>query len=56
VAEYARDGHYNLVHDAELTRLRAEIDALQRVHSQGINGMLQRLTARVRKRFKPQAD
>jgi hypothetical protein len=49
-------GHYNLVHDAELTRLRAEIDVLQRVRSQGINGMLQRLTVRVRKQFKPRAD
>lgn len=49
-------GHYNLVHDAELARLRAKIDALQRVRSSGINGMLQRVKARVRKQFKPQSD
>jgi hypothetical protein len=38
-------GHYNLVHDAELTRLRAEIEALQRARSQGVSGIFKRLTA-----------
>ena len=41
-------GHYNLVHDAELSRLRAEIDALQRTRTQGISGIFRRLTARKR--------
>jgi hypothetical protein len=45
-------GHYNLVHDQELIRLRAERDALQHPRFFGIEGVLRDFRARVKKRFK----
>lgn len=49
-------GHYNLVHDAELKRLRAENEALQHARFQGVDGIFRRLKARVKKRLDRPAD
>jgi hypothetical protein len=45
-------GHYNLVHDAELRRLRAELAAKQRTHFQGFDRILRRLGASLSKHLK----
>lgn len=39
-------GHYNLVHDRELKRLRAELDALQRAQPSGIAAFIRNLQRR----------
>jgi hypothetical protein len=42
-------GYYNLVHDRELNRLRAERDALERARKSGINGIFRGLKARAKR-------
>jgi Alpha 1,4-glycosyltransferase conserved region len=44
-------GHYNLVHDQELTRLRAELNALETARGQGIGAIFRGLTGRLKQRF-----
>jgi hypothetical protein len=44
-------GHYNLVHDQELTRLRAELNALEAARGRGITGIFRDLTGRLKQRF-----
>jgi hypothetical protein len=44
-------GHYNLVHDQELTRLRAELDAMEADRSRGISGFFGDLTRRLKQHF-----
>jgi hypothetical protein len=50
--ERDRAGHYNLVFDQELTRLRAERDNLEYRRFFGMNGILKNLKARVKEHFK----
>ena len=49
-------GHYNLVHDRELTGLRAEKDALENARFFGITRTLRNLRTGVRKRLKEDHD
>jgi hypothetical protein len=49
-------GHYNLVHDAELTRLRAELAAKQRTHFQRFDRILRRLDASLSRYLKKPAE
>jgi len=44
-------GHYNLVHDQELTRLRAELIALEAGRRSGISRIFKGLTGRLKRRF-----
>lgn len=44
-------GYYNLVHDQELTRLRAELNLLKAGRGQGIGGIFKGLTGRLKRRF-----
>lgn len=44
-------GHYNLVHDQELARLRAELNALEAGRRPGIGGIFRGLTGRLKQRF-----
>jgi Alpha 1,4-glycosyltransferase conserved region len=44
-------GHYNLVHDQELARLRAELNALEAGRRPGISGIFRGLTGRLKQRF-----
>jgi hypothetical protein len=49
-------GHYNLVHDAELKRLRAELAARPRTHLERFDRILRRLKTDVGKRLKKPAE
>ncbi len=49
-------GHYNLVFDRELTRLRTERDALESARFFGINRIFRDLGTRVKRRFKAMRD
>jgi hypothetical protein len=42
-----RAGHYNLAHDRDLKRLRAELDALQRAQVSGIAAFIRNLQRHV---------
>ena len=42
-------GHYNLVHDQELTRLRAELNALEAGRGPGIKAIFKSLTGRLKR-------
>jgi hypothetical protein len=44
-------GHYNLVHDQELTRLLAELNALQAGRRSGAHGIFKGLKGRLKRRF-----
>jgi len=44
-------GHYNLVHDQELTRLRAELNAMEAAQGQGVSGIFGDLKGRLKRRF-----
>jgi hypothetical protein len=44
-------GHYNLVHDQELTRLRAQLNGLEAERRPGITGIFKGLTDRLKQRF-----
>ena len=41
-------GHYNLVHDLELKRLRSELDATRRTQPSGIGAIIKGLKRRFR--------
>jgi hypothetical protein len=45
-------GHYNLVHDQELTRLRAELKALEAAQGWGIGGIFRDLKGSLKQRFR----
>jgi Alpha 1,4-glycosyltransferase conserved region len=44
-------GHYNLVHDRELTRMRGELAALEAARRPGIKRIFNELTGRLKQRF-----